>query len=124
MAWPATSVVGPAQTNFKNRLGLIGGNNFLTSQLDYLRNVDCGETEVHFICSEKYQHDWQRVMAQFGHRNAIRVLEYNWGEVARTIRVLEQNYSGTRFVLVVLFAAHCSIQVRVLPANVRNIIPK
>ncbi len=49
--------------------GPIDGSMFLTSQLGYLRGVDCAADEVHFICQERFDEDWRALFAakQPGH---------------------------------------------------------
>mmetsp|Transcript_3441 Transcript_3441/g.9211 ORF Transcript_3441/g.9211 Transcript_3441/m.9211 type:complete len:348 (+) Transcript_3441:27-1070(+) len=38
--------------------GPVNGSMFLTSQLHYLRGVDCTTSEVHFVCQERFNEDW------------------------------------------------------------------
>ena len=43
--------------------GPVGGSQFLTSQLHYLRGVDCRTAEVHFLCQERFDEDWAAFLA-------------------------------------------------------------
>ena len=47
-------------------LGRAGGSNFLVSQLDFLRGLECSESEVHFLCTEKFSQHWMRLLDAFG----------------------------------------------------------
>ena len=38
---------------------------FLTSQLGYLRGVDCDESEVRFLCQEHFDAGWQALLDAF-----------------------------------------------------------
>ena len=49
-----------------------GGDNFLVSQLHYLRGLDCSGAdpkapEIHFVCTERFNEDWHAVLRRFGH---------------------------------------------------------
>ena len=42
------------------------GSNFLISQAEYLRGLDCAHTAVHFICNERLDEDWMRLLSTTG----------------------------------------------------------
>eukprot|EP00308_Calcidiscus_leptoporus_P013352 CAMPEP_0119357530 /NCGR_PEP_ID=MMETSP1334-20130426/5903_1 /TAXON_ID=127549 /ORGANISM="Calcidiscus leptoporus, Strain RCC1130" /LENGTH=211 /DNA_ID=CAMNT_0007371799 /DNA_START=361 /DNA_END=996 /DNA_ORIENTATION=+ len=68
VAWPPSAKdVGQAGLG---QLGRFGGNNFLVSQRDLLRNANCTADELHFICAETMEDDWRRLMATFGQPDA------------------------------------------------------
>lgn len=39
----------------------MGGSDFLVSQLDYLRGINCREHVLDFLCTETLQRDWERL---------------------------------------------------------------
>ena len=41
-----------------------GGSNFLTSQVDYLRDVDCTRLPLFFVCTEYFDQDLRRLLAR------------------------------------------------------------
>ena len=41
-----------------------GGSNFLTSQVDYLRGVDCTRLPLFFVCTESFDADLRRLVAR------------------------------------------------------------
>ena len=63
-------------------IGIVGGQgfqfmtdqmaNFMASQIAYLRGVDCGSAEVHFVCTERYNADWAALLSSFGIEGAQR----------------------------------------------------
>ena len=55
-----------ANPHFSHRLETIfGGNNFMTSQADYLRGINCSEVELHFVCQEAFDAGWAALQARF-----------------------------------------------------------
>ena len=59
-----------ASPRFSHRIGTIyGGNNMMTSQVDYLRGVNCSNVEVHFLCQETLEADWATLLTDFGLAN-------------------------------------------------------
>lgn len=38
--------------------GPVNGSMFLTSQLAYLRGLECSHTEIHLLCQERFDDDW------------------------------------------------------------------
>ena len=47
--------------------GPVNGSMFLTSQLGYLRGVDCTrDVEVHLLCQERFDQDWAALLRSFG----------------------------------------------------------
>ena len=44
----------------------VNGSFFMTSQLAYLRGLDCSRDEVHFLCQERFDSDWNALLAAFG----------------------------------------------------------
>ena len=52
--------------------GPINGSVFLTSQLGYLRGLDCDASEVHFVCTETFDDDWRGLLATFGEASSAR----------------------------------------------------
>ena len=42
------------------------GSMFLVSQSNYLRGLNCSEAEFHFICTERFDSDWNTVLLEFG----------------------------------------------------------
>ena len=81
--------------------GPLGGSMFMTSQLSYLRGIDCSRTEVHFLCQEKYDADWRELLRIFAadasagrvwhahNRSQLRHQQSSRGPKSRT-RVLEE----------------------------------
>ena len=59
-----------AQPDWHNRLtnypGPTNGSLFLISQLWYLQGLNCTETELHLVCTERFESDWRRFLAAFG----------------------------------------------------------
>jgi hypothetical protein len=66
-----SSVAHPMSVE-RGPLGLLGGSNFLVSQLDHLRGVNCEKHEIHFLCvGEHVEEDWDRLMTTFGLESAF-----------------------------------------------------
>lgn len=40
--------------------GPVNGSHFMTSQLGYLRGLDCSHHEIHFLCQESFDDDVRR----------------------------------------------------------------
>ncbi len=60
-----SSVAFPEYRNRAVR-GVVGGNHFLVSQLDYLRDLRCGTNSVSFVCTERLDEDLRRLAVRFG----------------------------------------------------------
>ena len=58
--------------------GPINGSHFLTSQLSYLRGLDCSRHEVFFLCQERYDDDWRALLAHFGETSSSRRPDGTW----------------------------------------------
>ena len=49
--------------------GPLGGDNFMVPQLHYLNDLNCSHEatpEIHFVCTERFDEDWQKVLRRFG----------------------------------------------------------
>ena len=42
-------------------------DNFLVSTVNYLRGLDCDQSELHFICTNAFDSQWRAVLLSFGH---------------------------------------------------------
>lgn len=47
-------------------LGRLGGSDFLVSQLDFFRGLNCSRMEVHVICLENFDQEWPLLLQRFG----------------------------------------------------------
>ena len=56
-----------ARPHFSHRVGTIfGGNNLMTAQADYLRNLNCSEASADFVCQERFDADWAALVRADG----------------------------------------------------------
>ena len=49
-----------------NYPGPVDGSQFLISQKHYMRGVNCTESELHFVCTERFDADFNRFLRSFG----------------------------------------------------------
>lgn len=61
-----SSVAWPTADRFGLNLGFTGGNNFLVSQLDYLRGYMPSWMELHVVCTERFSEDVSALLSRFG----------------------------------------------------------
>ena len=77
-----------------------GGSMFLTSQLNFLRGIDCAETELRIICQERFDADWRALLTTFGldganaktwhsHSREVRASRSKGGKMSRTRVIAE-----------------------------------
>lgn len=75
--------------------------NFLVSQLDYLRGLDCGARhELHIVCTESFDFDWQQLLRTFGlasgsaeggaARSATAPTRHNWRSAEKRAGALSE----------------------------------
>ena len=62
----AHSAAAPQWRNNWHYPGPVNGSLFLTSQLEYLRGVDCNTMEIRLLCQERLSDDWRRLLRLFG----------------------------------------------------------
>lgn len=49
-----------------NYPGPTNGSLFLVSQLWYLQGINCSRSELHIVCTERFDEDWRRFLGAFG----------------------------------------------------------
>ena len=80
LAFYARSVAQPRYSVRRNTVE--GGINGLVAQLDYLRGLNCSHAEVHFVCQERYQRDWEALLGTF----RLDATSWNFTAALRQIR--------------------------------------
>eukprot|EP00966_Prymnesium_polylepis_P148260 3424971-Prymnesium_polylepis.1 len=52
-------------------------DNFLVSTINYLRGLDCQKTEVHFVCTNRFDTQWRSLLRSFGYQHPPSVPHLN-----------------------------------------------
>ena len=64
--WMSVAYPGGQDSRIDASLGVHGGNNHLISQVDFLRHLDCTRHEIHFVCLERFEDDFDHLLHTFG----------------------------------------------------------